>query len=122
MLDTGYQADMDGAGAIVGYLFCTGQHLVGQRGADVLLAGNGRKQVERFASDAEMRKLYRAGDWNDIRIVAKDRIVAVWINGVRTTSVDDPRAEFLPARGHIALQLHQGPAMTVEFRNLRVRP
>ncbi len=121
VLDTGYQADMDGAGAIVGYLFCTGQHLVGQRGADVLLAGNGRKQVERFASDAEMRKLYRAGDWNDIRIVAKGRIVAVWINGVRTVAVADARTRFLPEKGYLGLQLHQGKPMKIEFRGLRVR-
>jgi len=120
-VDTGYQADMDGSGGIVGYLFCTGQHLVGKRGADVLLAENGRKQVNQFASDAEMQKLYKRGEWNDIRVVAKDRIVAVWINGVRTVAVADARTQFLPEKGYFALQLHQGKPMKIEFRDLRVR-
>ena len=41
--------------------------------------------------------------------------------GIRTTSVEDPRLEFFPAKGHIALQLHQGPPMKVEFRNIRIK-
>ena len=49
------------------------------------------------------------------------RTITVWINGVRTTSVEDPRLEFFPAKGHIALQLHQGPPMKVEFRNIRIK-
>ena len=119
--DTGYQADMDGKGAIVGYLFCTGQHLVGQRGADVALSDNGRKDVVRFAEDKEMQQVYRLGEWNDIRVVAKGRILAVWINGVRTVSVIDSRKSYLPDTGYISIQLHQGHPMKVEFRDLRVR-
>ena len=95
--DTGYQADMNGKGTYVGYLFCTGQHLVGQRGCDVVLSSNGRKSVVRFAEDAEVKALYRPNDWNDIRIIAKGSVLAVWINGVRTVAVADSRPEFLPA-------------------------
>ena len=120
--DNGYQADMNGGGNYVGFLYHPKQHLVGERGADVVIAPDGQKTVTRFADGKKLQEIYRKEQWNDIRIVVKDRSITVWINGVRTTSVEDPRAEFLPARGHIALQLHQGPAMTVEFRNLRVRP
>ena len=119
--DNGYQADMNGGGNYVGFLYHPKQHLVGERGADVVIDAAGKKQVTRFADGKELQKLYRTEQWNDIRVKVEGRKITVWINGVRTTSVEDPRAEFFPAKGHIALQLHQGPPMTVEFRNLRLR-
>ncbi len=119
--DNGYQADMNGGGDFVGFLYHPRQHLIGERGADVAIAADGKKSVTRFANGAELRKLYKPKDWNAIRVLVKGRKIAVWINGVRTTSVVDPREEFLPSKGHIALQLHQGPPMKVEFRNLRIK-
>ena len=119
--DNGYQADMNGGGNYVGFLYHPKQHLIGERGADVVIDAAGKKQVTRFADSAALQKLYRMEQWNDIRVKVEGRKITVWINGVRTTSVEDPRAEFFPAKGHIALQLHQGPPMTVEFRNLRLR-
>lgn len=120
--DNGYQADMDGGGSFVGFLYHPRQHLVGERGADVAFDAGGKKQVARFADGKVLRQLYRPDAWNDIRVVVKGHAINVWINGVRTTSIDDPRPDFLPAKGHIALQLHQGPEMTVQFRDLRLRP
>lgn len=119
--DTGYQADMNGSGGYVGYLYCTGQHLVGERGADVTLAENGRKRVDRFADSKELQQVYRVGEWNDIRVVAKGHILAVWINGVRTVAVADVRKDFLPDSGYLSIQLHPGPPMKAEFRDLRIR-
>ena len=119
--DTGYQADMNGSGGYVGYLYCTGQHLVGERGADVVIAGDGRKSIVRFADSKELQKVYRVGEWNDIRVIAKGRILAVWINGVRTVAVADARTTFLPDSGYISIQLHPGPPMKAEFRDLRIR-
>ena len=94
---------------------------MGERGADVTITADGQKQVLRFADNKDLQKLYHIEQWNAIRIVVKGRTINVWINGVRTTSIDDPREAFFPAKGHLALQLHQGPEMTVKFRNLRLR-
>lgn len=121
LVDSGYQADMDGAGRYVGYIFHTRQHLVGERGADVALAADGRKKVAPFADGAALQKLYRPDAWNDIRVVVKDRALAVWINGVRTSAVIDAREDYLPKQGYISLQMHQGAPMKIEFRDLRVR-
>ena len=112
---------MNGGGNYVGFLYQPRQHLIGERGADVVIDASGKKQVTRFADSAELQKLYRVEQWNDIRVKVEGRKITVWINGVRTTSVEDPRERFFPAKGHIALQLHQGPPMKVEFRNLRLR-
>ena len=119
--DNGYQADMNGGGNYVGFLYHPKQHLIGERGADVAIDAEGKKQVTRFADGKELQKLYRAEQWNDIRVKAEGRTLTVWINGVRTTSVTDARTEFLPEKGNIAVQLHQGPPMKVEFRNIRIK-
>ena len=119
--DTGYQADMDGSGGIVGYFYCTGQHLVGKRGCEVALAKSGLKSVVPFADDKDLQKVYRVGEWNDLRVVAKGSLLVMWVNGVRTAAVMDARPAFLPAKGYISIQLHQGHPMKAEFRDVRVR-
>ena len=119
--DNGYQADMNGGGDYVGFIYHPRQGLIGERGADIVLAADGQKKVTRFADAKELQKLYKSEDWNKIRIKVEGRSITVWINDVKTTSVVDPREAFLPAKGFLALQLHQGPVMTVEFRNLRIR-
>ena len=119
--DNGYQADMNGGGNYVGFLYHPKQHLVGARGSDVTIDAAGKKTVTRFADGKALQDLYRVEQWNDMRVKVEGRTITVWINGVRTTSVVDPREAFFPSKGHIALQLHQGPPMKVEFRNLRLR-
>ena len=119
--DNGYQADMNGGGNFVGFLYHPKQHLIGARGSDVVIDAAGKKTVTRFADGKALQDLYRVEQWNDMRVKVEGRAITVWINGVRTTSVVDPREAFFPSKGHIALQLHQGPPMKVEFRNLRLR-
>ena len=119
--DNGYQADMNGGGNYVGFLYHPKQHLIGARGSDVVIDAAGKKTVTRFADGKALQDLYRVEQWNDMRVKVEGRAITVWINGVRTTSVVDPREAFFPSKGHIALQLHQGPPMKVEFRNIRLR-
>lgn len=119
--DNGYQADMNGGGNYVGFLYHPKQHLIGERGADVEIDAAGKKKVTRFADGPALQKLYRVEQWNEMRVKVEGRTITVWINGVRTTSVEDPREAFFPTKGHIALQLHQGPPMKVEFRNIRIK-
>ena len=119
--DNGYQADMNGGGNYVGFLYHPKQHLIGARGSDVTIDAAGKKTVTRFADGKALQDLYRVEQWNDMRVKVEGRTITVWINGVRTTSVVDPREAFFPSKGHIALQLHQGPPMKVEFRNIRLR-
>ena len=119
--DNGYQADMNGGGNYVGFLYHPKQHLIGVRGSDVVIDAAGKKTVKRFADGKALQDLYRVEQWNDMRVKVEGRAITVWINGARTTSVVDPREAFFPEKGHIALQLHQGPPMKVEFRNLRLR-
>jgi len=55
-----------------------------------------------------------------LRIVAVGNRLIHQINGITTVDVTDDHPEALK-KGILALQLHAGPPMRVEFRNLRLR-
>lgn len=120
--DTGYQADMNGGGNYVGYLYHPKQHLVGERGAKVALAADGKKTVERFADAKELGdKVFKKDDWNEYAILAKGPTVTLFVNGMKTCELTDYRSDMMPKKGFITLQMHPGPPMKIQFRNLRIK-
>jgi len=58
--------------------------------------------------------------WNEYVIRAQGNFITLHLNGVRTVHYIEPEQNLL-RRGFIALQVHSGPPIEVEFRNLRVR-
>ena len=120
--DSGYQADMNGGGNYVGYLYHPKQHLVGERGAKVTLAADGKKTVERFADAKELGdKVFKKDDWNEYTVIAKGPTVSLFVNGMKTCELTDARPDMMPKRGCITLQMHPGPPMKIQFRNLRIK-
>ena len=63
-------------------------------------------------------KLVKPGDWNHFKIRAKGDTFTVWINGTEAVNYQDAK---FAAPGPIGLQIHGGLAMTVQFRNLKLR-
>jgi hypothetical protein len=63
------------------------------------------------------KPLVHHGDWNTYEILADGDHIRLTFNGHRTIDMHD-RAS---ADGIIALQLHAGPEMRVEFRNLKIK-
>lgn len=57
------------------------------------------------------------GDWNTYEILAQGPHIRLTFNGVVTIDTQDSEA----LSGVIALQMHAGQAMRVEFRNLRIK-
>ena len=57
------------------------------------------------------------GDWNSYEILADGAHIQLKLNGVTTLDMHDSDA----ATGIIALQMHAGPEMRVEFRNLKLK-
>lgn len=60
--------------------------------------------------------VYRQGDWNRVEVIARGPRMQLKLNGEVTVDVTDEKA----SDGVIALQLHRGPAMRVEFRRIEV--
>jgi len=118
--DTGYQADMNGGGNFVGFLYHPKMHLVGGRGENVTIAADGTKTSQRFADSAALQKVYKTEDWNTMRVICRGPTITIYVNGVLMSRFADHRPE-TPRQGVITLQLHKGAPMKNEFRNLRIK-
>ncbi len=118
--DTGYQADMNGGGNYVGFLYHPKMHLVGGRGEKVTLGVDGKKTAQRFADAAELQKVYKVEDWNSYRIICRGTEITLYLNDVLMSRFTDLRPDS-PKQGTITLQMHAGPPMKIEYRNLRIK-
>jgi len=63
------------------------------------------------------QKVYRPGEWNEYEILAQGNRIRLTLNGTVTIDTTDDKA----STGVIALQLHAGAPMRVEFRNIRIQ-
>ncbi len=66
----------------------------------------------------EAKDVVRTNDWNQYEIRAEGSRIKLTLNGKVTFDGEDD----LTASGVIAIQLHSGPGMKVECRNIRIRP
>jgi hypothetical protein len=60
----------------------------------------------------------RRHDWNEYEITCDGDFIQLKVNGLVTAELRDPSVR---RSGVIALQLHMGPPMEVEFRNMRIK-
>jgi len=68
--------------------------------------------------DSSLDGALRMGEWNRMRIRALGPSVTTWVNGVKMVELtDDAIGE---ARGHVALQIHDGGGIRVRWRNLKI--
>lgn len=131
----GYQADIDSTGKYAGMLY-------EEKGRGILMGPGEKIRIGETSGDptntkkkqktaveklpgatppAEILAAYKLGEWNELRIVAKGNHVQHFLNGKMTADVTDNDAKHAPKSGVIALQLHQGPPMTVEFKEVRLK-
>jgi len=121
----GYQADFEAGKTHSGILYEErGRGILAQRGQKVVIkegATPNKPKIEvaekGVGKSAEIQAKIKADDWNDYRIVAKGGHLQHFINGVQTIDVTDETA-IGAKKGILALQLHAGPAMVVQFKDL----
>ena len=119
----GLQVDLDAAGEWTGGLYEQGgRGVLVRRGEHVEVAADGTRAAASLGDPAGLLAGLRPEGWNRYRIVARGTRVEVELNGVRTCSLVDSDPRFGRRTGVLALQLHAGPPMRVEFRNLRLLP
>jgi hypothetical protein len=118
----GYQADIDAELKFAGINYEErGRGILALRGQRVTLKGGDTKEVESFGDATEIGKVIKAGEWNDYRVVANGNRLQHFINGTLTAEVIDENADRRAEMGVLALQLHVGPPMVVQFKNLRLK-
>jgi hypothetical protein len=122
----GYQADFESGDRYSG--ICYGEAFRGilsLRGQKTILSLNDKgklqKKSETFGDTNEIGKAVRKKEWNSYRIVADGFHFTHYINGVKTTELIDNDEKNRRADGLLALQLHAGPPMNVQFKNIKVK-
>ncbi len=79
------------------------------------------KVVGKLGDKDAIGKTYKKSDWNDYVIVAQGNHLQHWLNGIQTVDVIDNDPKNSLASGVLALQIHAGPPMWVEFKNVRLK-
>lgn len=129
----GYQADIDSTGKYTGMLY-------EERGRGILMGPGEKIKIGTTSIDPDTKKkktaveklpgatppadilaAYKLGEWNDFVVIAKGNHVQHFLNGKLTADVTDTDASVAPKEGVIALQLHTGPPMTVQFKNVLLK-
>lgn len=116
----GYQADIDANKRYMGINYEErGRGIMVERGQIVAVDDKGAKNKVGTCGDADaLLGKIKFGDWNTYRIVAKGNKLHHYINDVLMSELQDGEAAKRSSEGIIALQVHQGPPMKVQFRNI----
>ncbi|MFO0918679.1 MAG: DUF1080 domain-containing protein [Planctomycetaceae bacterium] len=70
-------------------------------------------------ADPKLKDVLNKDGWNDYVIRADGNRITLAINGVTTVDYREEEAG-IPRAGILALQVHSGPPLRVEFRNIRI--
>lgn len=119
----GYQADFEAGETYSGILYEErGRGILAQRGQKTVIRDNGKPEVVGSVGDSKaIQAAIRKEDWNDYTIIARGYHFIHKINGITTVDVTDEDGDKRVASGLLALQLHAGPAMTVQFKQVELK-
>jgi HEAT repeat protein len=117
----GYQADMTGDGELIGFVYHHKYALIAGRGTKAVFTADNASTVEKTSDPAALLKHYKQGDWNTYRVVCHGPDITLYINGVLMCQITDHRVAETARHGVIALQMHPGPPMKVQFKNIRIK-
>jgi hypothetical protein len=118
----GYQCDLDGRKRYPGNNYEEkGRLFLAVRGQVSHVVG-GRKPIvlSTFGDPDELAK-YVTDDWNAVHLVIRGNTLVHMINARLMSVVIDDDAPNRPADGLLGVQVHVGPPMKVEYRNIRLK-
>jgi len=122
----GYQADCDAKGGYDGCIYdeasvAGGRGVMSTRGEKTTWDAENKRHNEKLAEDnAELRKLIKVGDWNDVVLVANGNHITYSINGHLMTDLTDDSPKALK-EGVLAFQLHAGYTMDIQFKDVKIK-
>lgn len=122
----GYQADFEAGKTYSGILYEEqGRGILAQRGQKTVIKEvDGKTKVEVVGSlgkSEDIQAKIKNEEWNDYVVIAKGNHLQHFINGMQTVDVVDEQPAKASKSGILALQIHVGPPMTVQFKNIRIK-
>ncbi len=80
-----------------------------------------RGQIGQVADAEALRSIIKVNDWNQLHIIARGTTLIHVLNGhVTAVFVDDDQAN-RAMKGLLGVQIHTGPPMKIEFRNIYLK-
>ncbi len=120
----GYQADIDFDNRYTGQLYEErGRGFLAMRGQATHITGGGNKPrvIGNLNNSDALKATIKSDDWNQVHIIAQGNTLTHILNGnVMSIAIDDDAANRM-AGGLLGFQIHQGPPMKVEFRNIYLK-
>ena len=116
----GYQADLHPKPEFFGMLYAEKwRGIVAKRFQQVVVGANGKPKVVGEVGDKEQK--LTDNEWNELTIIAVGNRQIHQVNGVTTMDLTDNHPD-AKREGILALQLHAGAPMTVEFKDMQLTP
>lgn len=137
----GYQADIDGKNSYTGQNYEErGRTTLAYRGEEVIINSQDnpsdpeslranvknnawtKREITRSLGNIDsLKSVIKTGDWNTCHIIAKGNRLQHFINGVLMSDVMDNDTINRKMEGLLGVQVHVGPPMTVEYRNILLK-
>jgi hypothetical protein len=118
----GYQFDLDGRKRYPGNNYEErGRLFLAVRGQVTNVVGGRPPILLSTFGDADALASHIKDDWNSVHLIIRGNTLTHMLNGHLMTVVIDDDAPNRPADGLIGVQVHVGPPMKVEYRNIRLK-
>lgn len=118
----GYQCDLDGKKMYPGNNYEEkGRLFLAVRGQMTRVGGGRTPVVLATLGDAAALAGAVTDDWNTVHLIVRGHTLTHAINGRVMSVVIDDDAANRPVEGLIGMQVHVGPPMKVEYRNIRLK-
>ncbi|MFY0606476.1 MAG: DUF1080 domain-containing protein [Cyclobacteriaceae bacterium] len=80
-----------------------------------------REVIEEMLPKDSLKAHIKQNDWNQVLIVAHENLLKHYVNGLLMSEVLDNDTINRMSKGYIGVQVHVGPPMKVEFRNIQLK-
>ena len=119
---SGYQADIDRGGRWAGALYDErGRGVLAARGQKTTITADGKRSTVPVGDTKALMSIINKDGWNEYHIIARGNHITLKINGRVTAEVIDNDTKNRELAGVLALQLHAGPPMKVEFKDILLK-
>jgi len=119
----GYQADMDLSNSFTGILYEErGRGILARRCQKTIVREDGKTEnAGPTCDEKELLASIKKDGWNEYVIIAQGNHLIQKLNGLVTVDVTDNQEAKRRMEGILALQLHAGPPMLVQFKDIRLK-
>lgn len=118
----GYQGDFEAGDMFSGINYEErGRGILALRGQKVTIGADGKKDAKQEGDSNAIQAKINKEDWNEYEIVAQGNHLIHKINGQVTADVTDNQKDKAAQTGILALQLHAGPPMVVQFKDIELK-